>query len=56
MTLSGKIRKLDVFTKIPTELSQTTNIGGLISIITASFILIFFIYELDNYLHPEYQA
>jgi len=56
MTLSSRVRKLDVFRKIPSELSQPTNVGGLISIITASFILVFFLYELDNFLHPEYQA
>jgi hypothetical protein len=34
MGIGSKIRKLDVFKKIPEDLSEGTNIGGFISLIT----------------------
>lgn len=56
MSLRGKIRNLDVFRKVPTELCQPTNVGGFVSIVTATLILYLFVHELSNYLHPEYKA
>jgi hypothetical protein len=56
MSLRGKIRNLDVFRKVPSELCQPTNVGGLVSIITATLILYLFIHELQSYLHPDYKA
>ncbi len=43
MGIGSKIRKLDVFKKVPEDLSQATNIGGCISILTVLFIG-FFLY------------
>ena len=39
-----KFRKLDIFKKVPKDISEGTNLGGLVSIITAGLI-IFFIYS-----------
>jgi hypothetical protein len=42
-SLGSTIRKLDVYKKIPKDLSEGTNIGGFISIVTV-FTLLFLIY------------
>ena len=34
MTIGDRVRKLDVFKKVPQNFSQGTNRGGLISILT----------------------
>jgi hypothetical protein len=44
MGLGSKIRRLDVFKKIPEDLSEATNIGGLISLVTLGLIT-FFLYS-----------
>jgi len=44
MTISGKIRKLDIFKKVPKDLSEGTNIGGFISLLTIALIS-FFMYH-----------
>lgn len=36
-----KFRKLDIFKKVPQDLSEGTNLGGFISIITACLIAYF---------------
>ncbi len=36
-----KFRKLDIFKKVPTDLSEGTNLGGFISIIAAISIVYF---------------
>lgn len=36
-----KFRKLDIFKKVPKDLSEGTNLGGLISIVTALLIAYF---------------
>jgi hypothetical protein len=36
-----KFRKLDIFKKVPKDLSEGTNLGGFISIITACLIIYF---------------
>lgn len=41
MGLNQKLRKLDVFKKVPKDLSEGTNIGGCISII-ALFLMSYF--------------
>ena len=44
MSLNQKIRKLDVFKKVPKDLSEGTNLGGAISIVTALLIAFFTIH------------
>lgn len=56
MDFSKKVRSLDIFKKVPTDLSQTTNLGGAISIITFVLIAYLLFREFSNYLHPEYIA
>lgn len=41
MTLGDKVRKLDIFKKVPQDFSEGTNVGGLISLLTAAAILFF---------------
>jgi hypothetical protein len=41
---------------VPSDLSQATNLGGAISILTAILILFFSYVEFSNYLNPEYSA
>ncbi len=43
MAFSDKVRKLDIFKKVPKDLSQGTNVGGLISIFTL-FCIFFFVF------------
>lgn len=50
--ISKRVRSLDIFKKVPTELSQPTNIGGILSIIT-TFIITYMVFrELQGYLNP----
>jgi len=52
MSFATRVRSLDVFKKVPTDLSQATNVGGFISII-AVFLIMFFIYhECWAYFNP----
>lgn len=51
-----KVRKLDIFKKVPSTLSQSTNLGGVVSLITAGVILYLIYRETHNYLNPEYIA
>jgi hypothetical protein len=52
MAFSDRVRKLDIFKKVPKDLSEGTNIGGFISILTISFIFFFSFSELRNYFNP----
>ena len=45
MSLNKKIRKLDMFKKVPTDLSSATNLGGFMSILTVALIVFFATYE-----------
>ena len=56
MSFEKRIRNLDIFKKVPSDLSQATNLGGALSILTALLILFFSYGELRNYLNPEYSA
>ena len=53
MSFNQKIRKLDVFKKVPQDLAEGTNIGGIISIITFILIVFFSIHEIYDFLNPE---
>jgi hypothetical protein len=56
MSFGNKIRHLDVFKKVPSDCSQPTNFGGLISILV-SLLMLFFVYtEFSNYLNPPSTA
>lgn len=52
MSLNKKIRKLDMFKKVPTDLSSATNLGGFMSILTVALILFFAIYEFYLFWQP----
>lgn len=56
MGLNQKLRRLDVFKKVPKDLSEGTNIGGCISIV-AFLTMVFFSYiEIRAFLNPDTQA
>ncbi len=56
MSLSNRVRKLDIFKKVPSDFSEGTNRGGFISLLTIISIGYFLFMELKNYLNPEYSA
>lgn len=51
-----KFRKLDIFKKVPKDLSEGTNLGGLVSIITASLIIYFIYSEVMGFLNAPQVA
>jgi hypothetical protein len=53
MEINKKIRRLDVFKKVPQDLSEGTNIGGLISILTILLIGFFTFNEIKWFMYPE---
>ena len=56
MSFEQRVRKLDAFKKLPRELSQGTNIGGIVSILTTLGILTFIFIQCYNYLNPDYST
>lgn len=44
-----KFRKLDIFKKVPRDLSEGTNLGGFISIFALSLMLYFIVSELYRF-------
>lgn len=56
MGLGSKIRRLDVFKKIPEDLSEATSIGGLISLTTLALITFFLYSEIYAYMYPHLKA
>ena len=56
MGLSSKIRRLDVFKKIPEDLSEATNIGGILSLFTLTLITFFLYSEVYAYMYPRLKA
>lgn len=56
MALGDRVRKLDIFKKVPKDFSQGTNRGGFISILTVISIGYFLFVELKNFVRPEYNA
>jgi len=56
MALGDKVRKLDIFKKVPADISEGTNRGGFISLLTIISIGFFLFVELKNYLRPDFQA
>lgn len=51
-----KFRKLDIFKKVPQDLSEGTNLGGFISIITALLIAFFTISEINRFFNAPQVA
>ena len=49
MSLNKKIRKLDMFKKVPTDLASGTNLGGFMSLLTVGLIIFFAAYEFLEY-------
>ena len=56
MTLGSKVRKLDIFKKVPKDFSEGTNRGGFISLLTVISIGYFLFIEFRNYIKPDYNA
>ena len=52
MAIGYKIRKLDIFKKVPKDFSEGTNRGGVISILTVLSIAFFLFVEIRNYCNP----
>jgi hypothetical protein len=52
MGLGDKVRKLDVFKKVPKDFSEGTNKGGFLSLLTVVSIFYFLVVEIQDYLHP----
>jgi len=52
MSFERRVRSLDIFKKIPNDISRPTNLGGIISILTVSLILFLIFKEVAAYLHP----
>lgn len=54
MSLNTKIRKLDMFKKVPSDLSSGTNVGGVMSLLAIGLIIFFIVYETSLYFNqPE---
>lgn len=56
MSLFDKFKKLDVYKKVPKDLSEGTNVGGLISILTITTLLVLTYLEAFNFLWPEIRS
>jgi hypothetical protein len=56
MSFDKKVRNLDIFKKVPKDLSQSTNVGGVVSILTVLVISYLIFKEFDSYMNPEYAA
>lgn len=54
MSFEKRVRSLDIFKKTPPDVSQPTNLGGFISIVTVLLISYFTVVEFSHYLYPEY--
>lgn len=52
MSMGSRVRKLDIFKKVPMDLSEGTNRGGLLSILTVASIIYFLIVEIRDYSNP----
>lgn len=55
-TLAAKIKRLDVYKKIPKDLSEGTNIGGCISILTILTVAVLVYFETYNFIYPEVKS
>ncbi len=56
MAIGDRVRKLDIFKKIPKDLSEGTNRGGFLSLLTVISIFYFLFIEIRDYANPEYGA
>jgi hypothetical protein len=56
MSLGDKVRRLDIFKKVPTSISEGTNRGGFISLITLLSVCYFLLTEIRDYMNPEMEA
>lgn len=55
-SLASKIKKLDVYKKIPKDLREGTNIGGFISIVTILTLTVLVYLETKSFVYPEYKS
>ena len=56
MDFGKRMRSIDIFKKVPKDITMSTNLGGFISILTAFLILFLFLREASIYRNPEYIA
>ena len=52
MSLGSTIRRFDVYKKVPTDLSEGTNVGGIVSIITVLTLMFLVFKETADFLYP----
>ena len=50
--MSRRVRSLDVFKKVPTDLSEASNLGGAISLAVVALIAFFVWHECWAYFNP----
>jgi hypothetical protein len=55
-TVKEKLKKLDVYRKVPTDLTEPTLSGAIVSIVAASFMVLLFFSELSEYLRVTTQS
>ena len=51
--IGDKIRKIDIFKKVPRDISEGTNVGGCVSILTAVVIVALVAVQVSKYINPE---
>lgn len=56
MSALDSFKSLDIFRKLPQDLSQSTRSGALISVISGFFITLLFLSELAGYLHVKIES
>ena len=56
MGLTDRVRRLDIFKKVPQDFQEGTNKGGALSILTVASITFFLLMEIRSYVNPEYSA
>jgi hypothetical protein len=49
-SLANKLKSIDVYKRMPKELSEGTISGALVSIVSIAFIIVLFLYELNIFL------
>ena len=55
-SIVSTIKKLDVYKKVPKDLSEGTNIGGCISITTILILSVLLYLEAYNFIYPEVKS
>lgn len=53
MSFSSTIRRFDVYKKVQSELSEGTNVGGFVSIVTVLTLLFLVFKETGDFFYPD---